>query len=190
MVTKEFLISRIAAEAEREGVPFSEVERQMLYFSETAWTLPNMMAINDQFERRYDPDEYEDKVARLIRTARRRARREDRPDFEDWSAAIRTLSKEDHYILVMVKQAGGSVRPPGDLLKLWGTALTIIFIFVLLMPFLPAHAGPRLFLVVWLIAVGIAVLYAASWIFLGRQRTDELADKLTAKLLGPFRPSK
>jgi hypothetical protein len=32
----EFLVSRIVTEAQREGVPLSETERKMLYFSETA----------------------------------------------------------------------------------------------------------------------------------------------------------
>ncbi len=31
----EFLISRIVAEAKRENAPLSDVERDMLYFSET-----------------------------------------------------------------------------------------------------------------------------------------------------------
>lgn len=40
----DFLVGRIAQRAEQEGVPLSEVERKMLYFSETAWTLPDMAA--------------------------------------------------------------------------------------------------------------------------------------------------
>ncbi len=32
---KEFLASRIVAEAERENVPLSEIERKMLYFTES-----------------------------------------------------------------------------------------------------------------------------------------------------------
>jgi hypothetical protein len=38
---KEFLVSRIVTEAQREGVALSEIEREMLYFSETSWTLPD-----------------------------------------------------------------------------------------------------------------------------------------------------
>jgi len=34
---KEFLIARIVREAQIEGVPLSEIERKMLYFSETHW---------------------------------------------------------------------------------------------------------------------------------------------------------
>ena len=35
---KEFLISELVAEAQRENVPLSEVERKMLYFTESGWT--------------------------------------------------------------------------------------------------------------------------------------------------------
>ena len=62
---KEFLVARIAEEAQREGVPLSEVERKMLYFTETAWTLPDIMEVNDQFDREYDAAEYEKKIADL-----------------------------------------------------------------------------------------------------------------------------
>ena len=181
---KEFLVSRIAGEAEREGAPLSEVEQKMLYFSETAWTLPNMMAISDQFERRYNHDEYEDKVARLIRNARRRARQEDRQDFEAWSDAIRTLSKEDHYILLMVQQAGGSLRPPGQLFKLWRAGVAIVCVYLLL-PLFSSHAD-SLFLFVWVVSAGVAGVYVLSCVFWGRRRTNALADRLASKLRSPF----
>ena len=37
---KEFLVHCIVDEAQREGTPLTEVERKMLYFSETHWSLP------------------------------------------------------------------------------------------------------------------------------------------------------
>jgi len=46
---KEFLISRIVAEAQRENAPLSETERKMLYFTESGWTLPDIMQVNEQF---------------------------------------------------------------------------------------------------------------------------------------------
>jgi len=42
---KDFLANQIAAEAARENVPLSEVERKMLYWAETDWTLPEMMRV-------------------------------------------------------------------------------------------------------------------------------------------------
>jgi len=47
---KEFLISRILAEAQRENLPLSEVERKMLYFTESGWTLPETAAISEKFD--------------------------------------------------------------------------------------------------------------------------------------------
>jgi hypothetical protein len=59
---KEFLISRIVEEAKHENVALSEVERKMLYFSETDWTLPDIMEVNEQFDRECNQDEYEKRL--------------------------------------------------------------------------------------------------------------------------------
>ena len=67
---KEFLISRIVAEAQRENVPLSEFERKMLYFTESGWTLPDMTTVCEDFDREYDQNGYEKKIASLIRQAR------------------------------------------------------------------------------------------------------------------------
>jgi hypothetical protein len=121
---KEFLIGKIVAEAQREGVRLSEVERKMLYFSEAAWTLPDMMEVNDAFCREYDQAEYEDKIAKLIRNLRATVGA-DKGEREAWTEAARTLAREDHYLLVMISQAGATGRPRGDVLKLWATAVVI-----------------------------------------------------------------
>ena len=44
---KEYLIAQIVLEAEREGMPLSETERKMMYFTETAWTLPDIWEVNE-----------------------------------------------------------------------------------------------------------------------------------------------
>lgn len=79
---KEFLVARIVVEAQREGVSLAEIERKMLYFSETDWTLPDIDKVSEAFEREYDNDEYEKKIRSLIHNARVRARKEDEPEFE------------------------------------------------------------------------------------------------------------
>jgi len=135
---KEFLVSRIVTESQREGVPLSDVERKMLYFSERAWTLPDIAEVSDTFDREYDQAEYERKIAKLIRHFRAKARAENREEFNAWAEAVRTLRQEDHYILVMVGAAGESIRPRGDLLKLLATALAIVFV-VLVIAFLAAR---------------------------------------------------
>lgn len=71
---KEFLISQVVEEARKEDVPLSEVERKMLFFTETQETLPDMSDVNDQFEREYDSSTYEKKIASLLRNAFERNR--------------------------------------------------------------------------------------------------------------------
>ena len=44
----------------------------MLYFTENYWTLPDMMEVNEAFDRDYDTAEYEKKIAQLVRHARAR----------------------------------------------------------------------------------------------------------------------
>ena len=95
---KEFLISRIVAEAQRENVPLSEVERKMLYFTESGSTPPEMMAVSEHFDSEYHQNEYEHKIARLIRNAAKHDRKESRDEYHTWWAAIHFLTREDHYI--------------------------------------------------------------------------------------------
>jgi hypothetical protein len=113
---KEFLATQIADQAQRDHQPLSEIERKMLYFSETDWTLPEMSKVSEEFDRDYDQDEYEGKVTALIRSAYKRAVSESRDGYDDWWSAIRLLTKQDHYILVMIRSAG--LRPRYDQLKL------------------------------------------------------------------------
>lgn len=103
---KEFLASRIAGEAAREGFPLSDVERKMLFFSETGWTLPDMAKVNEEFDEKYDQTGFEAKIARLIRNARKHSRTEGPEEYAKWSAAVQKLEKGDHYILVMTDRAG------------------------------------------------------------------------------------
>ncbi len=99
---KEFLVAQIVAEAQIEGVPLAEVERKMLYFSETHWAPDDIMETNEKFDEEYDQQEYEEKISALARNARQRARETDKQEMEAWEDAIRVLRKEDHYILVMI----------------------------------------------------------------------------------------
>lgn len=176
---KEFLVSRITVEAQRERVPLSEVERQMLYFTETAWAPPDIRLVAEKFDHECDQGEYEKKVARLIRNARGRARREDKQEFDAWSDAICALSREDRYLLIMVDQAdraGPLGRPRGDVLKLVGTALAVVCV-LLLGDFAETTYDPR-HLLPWAIAACVAGACVLSYIFLGPQRMSRFVRKL------------
>jgi len=107
---KQFLISRVLDQAEVEHVPLSEVERKMLSFSEVHPSLPDIREINAEFERSYDSNEYEAKVAGLVKAARRRDGQRSVPQEQQWRDALHALKNEDHYILVMVSQAFDALR--------------------------------------------------------------------------------
>ena len=104
---KEFLVSQIVEEAQRESIPLSEIERKMLFSSEHYWSLPDIMEVNAQFEKEYDSEEYEAKISELIRNAYDRTKKESQSETERWKEAIRMLRKEDHYLLVMIDAALG-----------------------------------------------------------------------------------
>jgi hypothetical protein len=193
---KEYLISQIVEEAQKENIHLSEIERKMLYFTESQETPPDMSDINDQFEREYDSSEYEKKIANLVHNARERARRETPEKEHRWNEAIADLRNEDHYLLVMVAQASRSVRPRGDQLKLLCTALGIVaviggavFLAAKYNVDLDKYAPSRdtMFFVVWAAAVGVVVLYGALWLVLGKQRMGKLIVKLVESVFTPSR---
>ena len=134
---KQFLISRVIEEAKLEQVGLSEVERKMLYFTEVHPSLPDIYEVNAEFERDYDSDTYEAKIASLLRKARDRDRQSSPSREPEWTDALEALKKEDHYILVMVGQAFGvgSVSADGhrtrDVLIYLGVGIGIVLLLVL-----------------------------------------------------------
>jgi hypothetical protein len=183
---KEFLISELVAEAQLENVPLSEVERKMLYFTESGWTLPDMTKVYEDFGREYDQDKYEQKIARLIKRADRRIRKGTREDYDRWWAAIRFLQREDHYISVMIRLAG--LRPRGDQLMLFAAGLAIVTC-ILMWTFLsvkyeiPMPSRGNLGIFVWAVLACLFVAYMLLRFILGRKRTDDLTSKVLEKLV-------
>lgn len=190
---KEFLVAIITNEAQRENVPLSDVERKMLYFSETGWTLPDIMDVADEFERTYDESSYEKKIASLIRSAGKRLQVDSPEDYKKVWSAIRFLNNEDHYISVMTRIAG--LRAPGSLLRSWGTGYGVplalcfgiaVWLFLSEKFGLEKYAPTRanLTFLTWALLSSIAVGYTILHVLLGGRRADALVAKLTKKLFG------
>jgi len=99
---KEYIIGKIVAEAAREGVPLSVVERKMMYFSETASSIPDMWEVNEAFEKGYETSEYEAKIAGLVRSYWANVRENDPEAAASWAEAVSVLRTEDHYLLVLI----------------------------------------------------------------------------------------
>jgi hypothetical protein len=111
---KRFLISKVIDEAAFEHISLTDIEKKMLQFSELHPSLPNLYEVNEEFERDYDADEYEDKIKSLLKNARERDGTAAASVEQEWEDALDALKGEDHYLLVMVHQAfGGSLRSGG-----------------------------------------------------------------------------
>jgi len=187
---KEFLISELVAEAQRENVPLSEVERKMLYFTESGWTLPDIMKVSEDFDREYDQAKYEQKIAKLVTKADRRIRKGSGDDYDRWRAAIRFLQREDHYISVMIRLAG--LRPRGDQLRLFVAGLGIatcllVWTFLGIKYNIPVPSRGNLEVFAWAVLCLIFVTYTLLRFILGRKRRDELTAKVLEKLVRIWR---
>jgi hypothetical protein len=198
----DFVSSRIVDQAQREGVSLSEVERKMLYFSETAWTLPDIWEVNDEFDKNYDQNEYEKKISQLIKKAVARARKQEQEEFVAWNDAIRLLSKEDRYLLIMTAQAGlrqtfrrpRVPRPPGDLWKLWGTGFAIVGLFLafcwITLKFHldsgkgSSSSGDFLSFVLWSFLLLAATVYILLQLLFGPRKVNRVTDRVLGWFFG------
>lgn len=123
---KEFLISRIISEAQIENVPLTDIERKMLYFSETGWTLPDMGEVSDIFDREYDQSLYEKKIRTLAQNFCSKARNGNNNDLETWKAAVQTVCQEDHYLLVLIDALrADQISRQFDMPSSWGRFLKL-----------------------------------------------------------------
>lgn len=126
----DYLANRIVDEGKLQGLPLTETERKMLYFSETAPTLPDMAAVSAEFGRNRDENAYEMKIAHLVRRIEARDKRQDHAARAAWDDAVLKLSKGDYYLLVLIGSSPaepGSIRPHHDILRLWIVAFGIVF---------------------------------------------------------------
>jgi hypothetical protein len=143
---KDFLVERIVAEAARDRMPLSEVERQMLYFTEEGGLSKPVRQVSEAFDRDYDVDEYEARIAGLVRSLLTRL---NPPDQELWNDAVAKLGDGDHYLRVLIDAGSpgiaaslpsglrpwvpgfdpGSPRPQGDLRRLIFVALALFLLF-------------------------------------------------------------
>ena len=98
---KDFLVTRTVEQAALEGVPLSDLEKRMMYFTETGECPEDPLALNEEFEKEYDTDEYETKVKRLLANAHRRLKEERSPAVAEWEESLKALDQTDDYILIL-----------------------------------------------------------------------------------------
>jgi hypothetical protein len=139
---KDFLVVQTAEQAALEGMPLSELEKRMMYFTESAGAIEDPVKLNEEFEAHSDSDEYESKIAKLLHHAHERAKKESDNTRTRWDDAIKSLRRGDHYLPVMWDLTPPRERPRGDNVKLFLAGLGIAaLIFVL--AFVSAKLEPQ-----------------------------------------------
>ena len=111
---KQFLVSKVIEQAARENVVLSDVEKKMLQFTEVNSPPPHVYEIAEQFDRECDSDEYEAKIAVLLKKAKERDTKNSPLAEQPWNDALASLKTEDHYILVMAAEAFGADATLGN----------------------------------------------------------------------------
>ena len=189
---KDFVISRIIEEAQREGAPLSEPERRMLYIS-----APDMSQAEAELcaesDREWDQDCYERRIAHLIKKADGRYRTQDHREYNSWRSAIQILLKQDHYLAVMISLA--KLRPPWDFVKLITTAILIVGVatgVAVLMAKRGIEPPSREALGFWLWAtmITVAVGYCLVRLIVRKSRFNAALDWLSNKVIRPHRSAR
>jgi len=98
---KDFLARQAVEQARLEGVPLSDLEKRMMYFTETGECPEDPIALNEEFEKEYETDEYERRVKKLLANARRRLKEERSPAVAEWEESLKVLDQTDDYILIL-----------------------------------------------------------------------------------------
>lgn len=115
---KDFLVQQTTEQAALDGLSLSDLEKRMMYFTESDASCENPLELNEEFEAQYDTSEYETKVSRLLHHAYNRLKSDDLGKMRKRNLAIRTLRRGDHYVLVLWDINPPSERPIGDFFKL------------------------------------------------------------------------
>jgi hypothetical protein len=132
---KDFLADQAAQQAALDRTPFSDLEKRMMYFSESdPASCDEPVTLNDEFEEKYDTAEYEAKMSRLLSRAYKRLKTENLGGKLQWDDAIATLEKGDHYVLLLLGQtssANDRTEDPGSkVVKYGGMFVAGCFILV------------------------------------------------------------
>ncbi|HZV58738.1 MAG TPA: hypothetical protein VFF42_00255 [Candidatus Eremiobacteraceae bacterium] len=105
---KDFLVAQTAQQAALENIPLSDLEKRMMYFTESDPSYDGYIGLTAEFEEQYDTAAYETKVSRLLHNAHARLKKENPEKFREWCQATRVLQKGDHYILILLGSGSSS----------------------------------------------------------------------------------
>jgi len=182
---KDFLVRQTAEQAQLEGVALSELEKRMMYFTESGYVPEDPIALNEEFEAKYDTDEYEAKIAKLLHHAYQRAGKDNDETRRRFNAAIKSLRRGDHYLLVMWDMRPGFHGPYLIGLLLGTLALAGFYAVTRLAPRIEPP-NPRIIQAVLVVVILVVVLFpravgkAFDWFlentverFMGGRKSEE-----------------
>lgn len=178
---KEFLVSEIVNEAVRKGNPLSEIERKMLYFTESGWTLSDMDDVAATFDRDYSQPEYEKKISQLAQSARKQL---DVSKTKAWSSAVKRLSRGDHYLLVLLHLT----KADGGIHKYWRVLAVILVICVAFLLAVTSYLGhfpdrEEGGFFVWLAIATAFLAYLLGRLVFGRDAIERFVDRIHDAIL-------
>ena len=132
---KDFLVAQTAEQAALERVRLSDLEKRMMYFTETGECPEDPLALNGEFEKEYDTDEYETKVKKLLANAHRRLKEERSPAVAEWEESLKVLDQTDDYILILCDRSplarfGNPEALPSVLLFVFRLGLLVLAAYV------------------------------------------------------------
>ena len=111
---KRFFVDKVITQAQKDNTPLSEAEKYMLNWTEVEEGFKIDESINQKFYQETTDDDYEKKVCSPLKRAYESDVSADPAMKETYRSAYRAIEKNDHYILIMIRDALGTK------LKRWG----------------------------------------------------------------------
>lgn len=109
---RQFFEDKIVQQAGAEGVPLSANERLMLKWSESASDSIAEPGLVERLAAEISDEDYEDRIAGLLNRCYATEIAADRDAKKAWAEAFATLSRGDHYVLIMINRAVGRQLTP------------------------------------------------------------------------------
>jgi len=81
---KDFLVKQTVVQADLDGVPLSDLEKRMMYFTEGPDATEDPTVLNDEFEAEYEMATYEAKMSKLLHRAYARLKKENPEAARTW----------------------------------------------------------------------------------------------------------
>lgn len=127
---KDFLVRQTLQQAALEGIPVSDLETRMMYFTKGSDALEDPTKPNNEFAAEYDSTVYETKMSKLMLDAYTRLEREDPQLSILWDQSVDTLLEGDHYLLVLWDKSAASRVSAAALVKLLAKVLIPVVVIV------------------------------------------------------------